>query len=384
MSDTLEVFGLEYQNIDGIQAQDDNGNTLTFYRPQGTKSITANGVGIDVAAFAAVDVAVPSSVPSLQAKTNIAPTTSSQTITPDVGYDGLSSVQINAMPSGSATPASTISATEATVSTGTNTLTLSKTVSNTPTVSAGYVSSGTAGNSSVSLTASVTTKAAATIHPSTSDQSIAASQYLTGAQTIKGVLLTNLLASIIKKDEVVKVGDSTDDDCVTSVTGTYEGGGGGGSTKLVQGTFTTSSSSGAQTVTIPYTGSGYPISASIYVDGGMRNPNSSYANLVKRYAIGNASLIKAQTGLTPTYETSGDENVGIFSYTYKNSTSSATTYGASANTSSNSYTSSSATSTAANVIRFNSKTSMSVYVIGSSNYGLAASTTYHYDIVYSS
>ena len=36
--------------------------------------------------------------PSLQAKTNISPTTSSQTIQADSGYDGLSSVQINAMP----------------------------------------------------------------------------------------------------------------------------------------------------------------------------------------------------------------------------------------------------------------------------------------------
>ena len=60
--------------------------------------------------------------------------------------------------SGSATPASSISATGATVSTGTNTLTLSKTVSNTPQVTAGLVSSGTAGNSSVSLTASVNTR----------------------------------------------------------------------------------------------------------------------------------------------------------------------------------------------------------------------------------
>jgi len=39
------------------------------------------------------------SSPSLQAKTDINPTTSSQTIQPDSGYDGLSSVQINAMPS---------------------------------------------------------------------------------------------------------------------------------------------------------------------------------------------------------------------------------------------------------------------------------------------
>ena len=60
--------------------------------------------------------------------------------------------------SGTATPAASISATGASISTGTNTLTLSKTVSNTPQVSAGYISSGTAGNSSVSLTASVNTR----------------------------------------------------------------------------------------------------------------------------------------------------------------------------------------------------------------------------------
>ena len=73
----------------------------------------------------------------------------------------------------------------------------------------------------------MTTQAAQTIHPSATDQTIASGKYLTGTQTVKGVLLTNLSADNIKKDVVVKVGDSTDDDCVTSVTGTYEGGGGG-------------------------------------------------------------------------------------------------------------------------------------------------------------
>jgi hypothetical protein len=77
-----------------------------------------------------------------------------------------------------------------------NTLTLSKTVSITPVVSAGYVSAGTAANASVSLTASVTTKAAATITPSTSNQEIAAGTYLTGKQTISGD--ANLVASNIK------------------------------------------------------------------------------------------------------------------------------------------------------------------------------------------
>lgn len=79
---------------------------------------------------------------------------SSGTFTPSQGHAYNSVI----VPSGSATPAATISGTSATVSTGTNTLTLSKTISNTPQVSAGYISSGASGNSAVSLTASVNTR----------------------------------------------------------------------------------------------------------------------------------------------------------------------------------------------------------------------------------
>ena len=120
-------------------------------------------------------------------------TISGATVTVPAGY--YASNASGTVSSGSATPASTISATGASLSTGTNTLTLSKSVSNTPTVSAGYISSGTAGNSSVSLTASVTTKAAATITPGTSNQTIASGTYLTGTQTISGD--ANLLAGNI-------------------------------------------------------------------------------------------------------------------------------------------------------------------------------------------
>ena len=65
----------------------------------------------------------------------------------------------------------------------------------------------------------MTEKAAETYHPSTSDQTINAAQYLAGAQTIKAVTLTNLSAQYIANGVTVKVGDSTDDDCVASVTG---------------------------------------------------------------------------------------------------------------------------------------------------------------------
>ena len=109
---------------------------------------------------------------------------SGATVTAPAGF--YASAASKSVASGSATAPASISGTSASVSTGSNTITLSKTVSVTPSVSAGYVSAGTAGNSSVSLTATVTTKAAATITPGTSDQSIAAGTYCTGKQTIKG------------------------------------------------------------------------------------------------------------------------------------------------------------------------------------------------------
>ena len=146
-----------------------------------------------------------------QAATTITPTTSAQTAVA-AGKWTTGAVTVAAMPSGSATPAASISGTSATVSTGTNTLTLSKTVSNTPQVSSGYVSAGTAGNTSVSLTASVTTKAAATITPGTSNQTIASGTYLTGTQTISGD--ANLVAGNIKSGTTI-----------FGVTGTYSGGG---------------------------------------------------------------------------------------------------------------------------------------------------------------
>lgn len=131
---------------------------------------------------------------SIVTKTGTDISASGDTVTVPAGY--YASQQTKAVAAGSATAPATISGSSASISTGTNTLTLSKTVSITPVVSAGYVASGTAANASVSLTASVTTKAAATITPSTSNQEIAAGTYLTGKQTISGD--ANLQSGYIK------------------------------------------------------------------------------------------------------------------------------------------------------------------------------------------
>lgn len=94
---------------------------------------------------------VPSVQPTLQSKT-VSPSTSQQTVSPDSGYDGLSSVTVNAMPSGTATtPATTITAnpTISVSASGLITASVSKTQGVTPTVSAGYVASGTSGTITV-------------------------------------------------------------------------------------------------------------------------------------------------------------------------------------------------------------------------------------------
>lgn len=95
MTDTLEIFGVEYTGVTGIKATDDNDQIKTYIRPQGTKSISANGTGIDVTEYAAVDVAVPSSAPTLQSKTLNVSSAGTTTVTADSGYDGLDEVEVN-------------------------------------------------------------------------------------------------------------------------------------------------------------------------------------------------------------------------------------------------------------------------------------------------
>lgn len=88
--------------------------------------------------------------------------------------------------SGVVTAPASITATGATVSTGTNTLTLSKTVSVTPSVTTeGYVSSGTAGNSDISLTASVNTRTSSDLTANGDTVTVPAGYY--GSQATKAV-----------------------------------------------------------------------------------------------------------------------------------------------------------------------------------------------------
>lgn len=167
----------------------------------------------------------------------------------------------------------------------------------------------------------------------------------------------------------------------SKITGTNSGG--GGSSNFVQGTFHTNSSAGVQSVTIPYTGNGYPIMAYIVIDGGAYVSGTSWYSSTQRYAIGVWAMSKAVMSTAPTYATSGTQNTAVTMSIYKNSTSSSTSYTRTSAMNTNTYSSSNASNAAATAVRFKSATSLSVYV-NTSSYGLFPNQDYEYYIVYSS
>lgn len=164
MSDTLEIFGQEYTNVAGIKATDDNDQIKTYIRPQGTKSISANGTGIDVTAFATVDVSVPTPAPTIESL-SVTPSESQKTYNSS-SVDGYKPVTVGAISSSyvgsgiTRRSSSDMTASGATVTApaGYYESASSKTVASgtegTPTATKGTVS-----NHSVSVTPSVTNSA---------------------------------------------------------------------------------------------------------------------------------------------------------------------------------------------------------------------------------
>ena len=153
---------------------------------------------------------------------------------------------------------------------------------------------------------------------------------------------------------------------------------GGGSSNIVTGTFTTPATTGAaSTFTIPYTGTG----------------NTTWYNLVQRYAIGEFSITKARMDSAPSWGTGGAENYGVVMLLYKNSTSTSTSYSRTSGVTVNSFSTSDASASsnaATTAVRFKGNGKTVSYWVGyytsssSYSYGLVANTKYAYLAVYSS
>lgn len=180
MAQNVIINGVQYNDVPSVQIPKVPSGTATFTDTSDATLDSGNKMLSGNTAYANGTLYTG----TITTKTSTDLSASGATVTAPAGYYATNATKTIA--SGSATAPGTISGTSASVSTGTNVLTLTKTVSVTPSVTAGYIASGTAGNASVSLSATVTTKAAATITPTTSNQTIASGTYLTGTQTISG------------------------------------------------------------------------------------------------------------------------------------------------------------------------------------------------------
>ena len=346
------------------------GSEIANMSATGSKTLGTQGKYCDS------DVVVEYTKPAgavIESNKNATPSESQQEITPSSGYDAMAKVTVAAVSSsyvGTAVPrrsSDDLTESGATV-----------------TVPAGFyasqasksVASGTEGTP-------VSTKSTVSNHQVTVMPSVTnTAGYITGGtKTGSSVIVT---ANELVSGEKEITANGTGIDVANYATVKVSVPAGGGASNLVQGTFTTHNSAGAQSISIPYTGSGYPIMVVVVVNGGAYNSAiSGWYNSMQRYAVGQYTMTKAVMTSAPTYGTSGTQNQGVTTAIYKNSTSSSTSYTRTSAMNTNAYSSSNASNSAALCVRMMSAKSMSVYV-NTSSYGLLPNTQYAYYIVYSS
>lgn len=192
MASNVIINGVTYQNVPEVDIPKSGGGTAKFMDTSDA-TLANGGEMLNGKTAYANGVKVTGTIAT---KTSSDLSASDDTVTVPAGY--YASAASKAVATGSVTVPDTLFSPSADVDVNASTgkIELSKTISATPDVtSAGYISAGTSGNIAVRLRASMTMKAAQTYTPGTTAQTIAANQYLTGAQTIAGD--ANLVASNI-------------------------------------------------------------------------------------------------------------------------------------------------------------------------------------------
>ena len=155
----------------------------------------------------------------------------------------------------------------------------------------------------------------------------------------------------------------------------------GGASNVVIGSFTTGSTEGATgSISVPYTGSGFPLACMVYIAGGAYNNtasgNTTWYNSTHRYAVGQWTYHNAQQ--------SSSCNTGVTTWVYKNNASTATTYSRSSAMNTTVRTTSAATGAGATCVRMSVDGKTLRWYVSSTSYGLLASTEYTYIMIYSS
>lgn len=230
------------------------GNITVSAVPTETKSITANGTYTPSNGkyFSSVNVNVVGDAFDIQSK-SVTPTESEQIVTPDAGYDGLSSVTVGA-------------------------------------ISSTYVGSG------------VTRKSATTITPSESSQTIAANQYLTGIQTISAIP-SDYVGSDVTRKSAVTITPSTSAQTAVSA-GTY-----------VTGNITVAAMESGELNTPSVNASGL-VTASVKTSGYLANTTTKTLQLNTKGATTITPSTSSQTAISAGTYATGNITVGAIPNNY--------------------------------------------------------------------
>lgn len=153
----------------------------------------------------------------------------------------------------------------------------------------------------------------------------------------------------------------------------------------ISGTFTPTTAGQTMTVTVPYTGSGYPIAIVVCPSEGSYNTSGSFYTAVEYRAVIVYIAIKNELGTTPDYTgSSSTANRAMTVVTFKSSSSTATSTSVTHSKDNAIYSSaSSAQAYSGDMLKIHSATELSV-ITSNSAYGFAPNVEYTYHVIYSS